>query len=96
MNALNRLSAEADRRRDAVVVGVAVGEERTKVRAFGQAHQLAYSLLVDSDFALTDALGERRVPTTLVVDRQGRIVFRGGALDAASLAAFRDTVSSTP
>jgi hypothetical protein len=44
---------------------------------------------VDPNFALADALGERRVPATLVVDRSGHIVYRGGALDGAGLAALR-------
>ena len=38
---------------------------------------------------LADALGQRRVPATLVVDRSGRVVYRGEALDEGSLAAFR-------
>jgi hypothetical protein len=57
-----------------------------------KAHQLAYVTLVDERFALTDALGERRVPTTLVVDGSGRIVYRGGALDEAALSALRRVV----
>lgn len=89
MDALGRLQAQARARGDAVVVGVAVGEAREKVAAFARKHALPYAQLVDEDFSLADALGEPRVPTTLVVDRNGRIVFRGGALDPAGLAAFR-------
>ena len=36
-----------------------------------------------------DALGQNRVPATVVLDREGRVVFRGGVFDEAALAAFR-------
>jgi peroxiredoxin len=87
--ALNRLWAQVRERGDAVVVGIAVGDERARVIDFTERHALAYPQLVDGEFRFADALGERRVPTTLVVDRAGRIVFRGQAFDAASLHAFR-------
>jgi hypothetical protein len=48
--------------------------------------------LLDEDFRVADALGQRDVPATLVVDRGGRIVYRGDALDSASLVAFRRTL----
>lgn len=92
MGALNRVSTEAKSRPDALVVGVAVGDTREAVRAFAVNHPLAYAQLIDEHFALADALGERNVPATLVVDRRGRIVFRGGALDRDGLAAFRDAL----
>jgi peroxiredoxin len=89
---LNRLDEQAGSRGDALVVGVAVGEPRAKVAAFARERGLKYARLVDEDFRLADVLGERRVPATLVVDRTGRIVYRGGALDAAGLAAFRSAL----
>jgi peroxiredoxin len=94
MDALNRLSAQANAQGEAVVVGVAVGEDRVTVAKFARARGLVYPLLIDADFALSDSLGERRVPSTLVVDRNGRVAYRGGALDAASLTAFRKAVEA--
>jgi len=91
-SALQRLDAQAGARPDAVVVGIAVGEPRAKVAAFAREHGLRYARLVDEDFRLADALGQLRLPATLVVDRAGHIVYRGGALDAAGLAAFRDAL----
>jgi peroxiredoxin len=88
LDALERLHARA-KERGGVVVGVAIGEPRDKVAEFVAAHGLHYEQLVDEDFALADALGERKVPTTLVVDRSGRVVYVGGALDEKALAAFR-------
>jgi thiol-disulfide isomerase/thioredoxin len=90
--ALNRLDEQAGARGDALVVGVAEGEPREKVAAFARERGVRYARLVDEDFRLADLLGERRVPTTLVVDRSGRIVYRGGALDAAGLDAFRSVL----
>ncbi len=92
--ALNRLDDQADTR-GALVVGVAVGEPRAKVAAFARERGLKYARFVDENFRFADGLGERRVPTTLVVDRSGRIVYRGGALDAAGLAAFRSVVDGS-
>jgi cytochrome c biogenesis protein CcmG/thiol:disulfide interchange protein DsbE len=86
--ALNRLDSEA-RKSGAVVVGVAVGESTDTVRTFAAARRLAYAQLVDREFRFADTLGERQVPATLVVDKTGHIVFRGKALNADSLAAFR-------
>ncbi len=87
IDALNRLDASSGS--DTVVIGVAVGEERDKVADFVRRRGLRYVQLLDPDFAFADAIGERRVPTTLVVDREGRIVYRGDAVDGESLDALR-------
>ena len=92
VDALNRLSEKASARGDAVVVGVAVGEPRATVDAFVRRRGLHYTQLLDEDFRVADALGQRDVPATLVVDRGGTIVYRGDALDSASLMAFRRTL----
>jgi peroxiredoxin len=89
IDALNRLAVSSAGRGDALVVGIAVGEPHTKVDRFVRERGLRYAQLVDEDFRLADALGQRDVPATLVVDRTGRVVFRGEALDRAGLAAFR-------
>jgi thiol-disulfide isomerase/thioredoxin len=96
MDALARLQAQADAHGDAMVVGVAVGERREVVAAFARKRGMIYAQLVDEDFRLADALGQDHVPATLVIDRSGNIVFRGGALDPAGLAAFRSALQSTP
>lgn len=93
MDALNRLDATTAASREAVVIGVAVGEEPGTVAEFTRKRGLRYAQLVDEDFAFADALGQRRVPTTLVVDRHGRIVFRGDALDARGLEALRQAIA---
>jgi peroxiredoxin len=93
-DSLQRLQVQAAGRSDALVVGVAVGEAPDTVAAFARERGLRYAQLVDPDYQLADALGQRSVPATLVVDRGGRIVYRGGALDAAGLAAFRNALNA--
>ncbi len=88
LEALNRLDERA-RKSGGVVVGVAVGEPRDKVAEFAKRHALAYVQLLDEDLKLADALGQRRLPATIVLDRAGRVVWSGGALDERALAAFR-------
>jgi thiol-disulfide isomerase/thioredoxin len=96
IDSIKRLAAQTAGRTDALVVGVAVGETPAAVAAFARDRHMGYLQLVDEDFRLTDALGQRRVPATLVVDRAGRIVFWGDAMDAASLAAFRAAMDAAP
>lgn len=90
-DALNRLDDRV-RAGGGVVIGVAVGETPEKAAGFVKAHQLTYRQLVDADFRLVDALGQRRVPATLVIDKGGRVVFTGGALDEMALEAFREAL----
>jgi hypothetical protein len=72
-----------------VVIGVAVGEPFLSVRSDLGRHPRTFLQLVDEPFALEGSLGVHVLPTTLVLDQQGRIVHRGGTLDHAALAAFR-------
>jgi peroxiredoxin len=87
LDALSRLTPQAGAR-GGVVLGVAVGEPRKRVAEFVEARRLPYDQLVDEQFLLVDAIGQKRVPTTLIVDRGGRVVFTGGALDEPALAAL--------
>jgi peroxiredoxin len=91
LDALTRLSERAASH-GAVVVAVAVGEKRGTVAEFVARRGLRYPQLVDEEFHLADALGQSRVPSTLVVDKKGRIIFTGGALDEAALTALRSAL----
>jgi peroxiredoxin len=87
-DALNRLDDRA-RSSGGVVIGVSVGEPRAKAAEFARRKGLRYAQLADEGFKLADALGQRKLPATLVLDREGRVVWSGGALDEEALAAFR-------
>lgn len=91
-DALNRLD-DRIKTEDALVIGVAVGETANVAGAFASKHQLHYAQLVDEHFALADALGQREVPATIVLDRAGNVVFSGGTLDAQALAALRKAMA---
>ncbi|MBC8073986.1 MAG: TlpA family protein disulfide reductase [Deltaproteobacteria bacterium] len=75
--------ADAYRDRGLVVLGVHVGPG--EANAYARAAGIRYPLYADPDFVLSDRIGTRSVPTVLVVDRAGNIVFRGSELDAAAL-----------
>ncbi len=64
------------------------------MRRFVEAHDLRYPQLVDEELHLTDALGQNRLPATLVVSRTGEVVFTGGVLDTNALAAFRKALAA--
>ncbi len=93
MDALNRLSDRAGQG-GGVVLGVAVGETRDKAAAFARQRGLRYTQLTDEKLALADALGQTRLPATLVLDRQGKVVFMGGTLDEKALEAFRAAMAA--
>jgi peroxiredoxin len=92
LDALNRLDERA-RQGGGMVIGVAVGEPRKTAAAFATQRGLRYAQLSDEEFKLADALGQRKLPATLVLDREGRVVFVGGALDERALAAFRGALA---
>lgn len=78
------------------VLAIAVGERAADVARFASRHHLRYPIYLDPDFQLATALGSQQVPTTLILDREGRIVHRGGLFDAAALAVYRELLEATP
>jgi len=77
----------------ALVLAVAVGEPRAKVAEFVKTHALSYPQLVDEQFHFADSVGQKRVPATLVVDRDGRVVYAGGVLDEPALSALERVIT---
>jgi peroxiredoxin len=93
LDALTRLSERVEAS-GGLVLAVAVGEPRATVQGFVAKRNLRWARLVDEEFKLADALGSKRVPTTLVIDRAGKIIFSGGALDEPALAALRSALDA--
>ena len=91
LDALDRLQGEVGP--GALVVGVAVGEPYDKVARYLEPRRLAYAQLVDEEFKLADALGTNRVPTTLVVGKNGTLRYAGGSLDRHALDALRQALA---
>jgi thiol-disulfide isomerase/thioredoxin len=88
---LQRL-AELTRPCGAMVLGVAVGEQRDTIAAFTSQGSITFPQVIDSDFHLADALGQRHIPTTLVLDGDQKIVFTGHALDRQGIAALKGII----
>jgi thiol-disulfide isomerase/thioredoxin len=78
------------------VVGVAVGEKPDSIASYARARSLTYPQLTDEPFSLADALGQRRIPATIVFDRAGRVVFTGEAVDARATAALARALGDQP
>ncbi len=72
------------------VMGVAVGESPATIASFARLRGLSFPQLTDENFHLTDALGQRRIPTTMIFDREERVVFVGDALDSRAIKALAD------
>ena len=68
------------------VVGLNVGEAPGVVSAYLLEQRIAYPVYLDPDFRLADALGEKKLPTILVIDREGHIAHRSAGLDSEALA----------
>jgi hypothetical protein len=64
-----------------VDVGEAGSEERAE--EFARHLGATYPIVFDPEFHLADELGARRVPTLLVVARDGSIVYSGDHFDEA-------------
>jgi thiol-disulfide isomerase/thioredoxin len=70
------------------VLGVAVGERPETIGNFCRARGVTYPQFTDEGFELADALGQRRIPATVVFDGAGQIVFAGEAFDARARSAL--------
>jgi peroxiredoxin len=94
-DAMRRLSARAPSE-GAVVLSISVGEPVAKVADYVRREKLDWPQYCDEQYRLSDALGESRVPTTLVISRAGRIVYRGGKIDEPALAALNAAIAASP
>jgi cytochrome c biogenesis protein CcmG, thiol:disulfide interchange protein DsbE len=91
--ALARLAPKAAEQ-GAYVVAISEGETRDTVTAFVRARDLRYPQLIDEHFLVADAIGARNLPTTLVLDRSGVVVYRGAALDKNALLALDRVIAA--
>lgn len=92
---LERLSRAAQACGGAVV-GVAEGETPDGIAAFVRRKGLTFPQFTDENFALADAIGQRRIPATMVFDDAQRLVFTGEALDARSTAVLTKLLVTRP
>jgi thiol-disulfide isomerase/thioredoxin len=92
--ALQAVSAELTDQ-DVQFVGINVRDNETDARAFEQEFGLTYPSVVDTDSALLlafrDTLPPSAIPSTLVIDREGRVAAR--ILDEITQTSLRDLVA---
>ena len=56
------------------VLGVDVGESQAKVAGFAQKMRINYPVLLDTDSAVAESYGVVGIPTSYLVDRQGKVI----------------------
>ena len=84
------------RDRGVTVVGVNIREDAATVRAFAEANDLDYPLLLDADGVVGRMYQVVGIPTTIIVDAAGEARGRHvGVLNAAQLAAYVDPLLAT-
>lgn len=67
-------------------LAVSLGEERDTVRSFVSKNPFQYPVLLDTEDELSGKLGIYALPTVLVIDRSGEVLFsRPGLATAATL-----------
>lgn len=79
---------------DLVVVGIHVGDGADGAASFAADAAMTYPQFADREFAFSDRVGSREVPTLLVVDRDGTIVHRASELNPEVLALVRELLGS--
>lgn len=78
------------------VLGVAVGEKPEVIARFAEQRRLGYRQMTDEHFALSDAMGQMHIPTTMVFDANQRVVFVGAALDVRAEIALAEAAAAIP
>jgi peroxiredoxin len=63
------------------ILGLDVGEEADRVAMFAKQQSYTFRLLLDAEPQVTSRYFVTALPTTFVIDRAGRIAFRGMGLD---------------
>ncbi|HCY36932.1 MAG: hypothetical protein DKM50_09625 [Candidatus Margulisiibacteriota bacterium] len=59
--------------KNVVIVGISVDSDSSSVKAFVKENKITYPLLMD-DGSISEEFGVRGIPTTLFVNRKGRVV----------------------
>ncbi len=78
------------REKGLTILGVVVNSEEKTVRSFSEDHDMNYPVLLNGDETTKLFGGIYAIPTTFVVDRQGRIVKK--FIGAMSVGAFEEAI----
>lgn len=77
-----------------MVVGLNNREEAETVREYEERHKLTYTAGLDADGAVAQAYGVRGLPTLVLVDKAGRVVFRDSGFSPQKAAALTAAVEA--
>lgn len=75
------------------VMGV-TAEERASVNKFFVDHAVPYPIFLDGDHSVNDAYDISQIPTAVVIDRQGNVVFSGHPEDEGLRPAIEKALAS--
>ena len=64
------------------VIGINVGgvDSPKDIKKYGKRHNITYPLFIDSDNQTVEAYSIRAIPTVILLDTEGNILFRGNEL----------------
>lgn len=71
-------------------LSVDLGEKDEAVRGFVKEHSIPFSIAMDRDGKVGDMYGVRYIPTNLIIDKEGNVVFSGSFLQEGELAKLLD------
>jgi len=74
---VNRMHKEPAKHRNIQILALDYKESRKKVNAFIEANMVAFPVLLDRNGSVAKAYKVVGVPTYILIDRDGRIAFRG-------------------
>lgn len=90
------LLAAAHRHTDLLVVGLNVGEDRAAAASFFDGKQPPYDVYLDATFRVPDGLGQKELPTVLIVDRDGQVRLARRKVDASVLKLVDELLAVPP
>lgn len=74
------------------IVGVCVDKDAARAGQFVAEHAIPYEVVTDGDLAISGRYAVHRIPTLVVVGRDGIVRFRGGRPDGAFDRAVREVL----
>lgn len=71
-------------KQDVMVVGVNTSDRRDLAEAFLKHHPVSYASVIDEDGSASEAFGVSKLPTIVILDREGKITYSAASVVSAS------------
>lgn len=75
---LNKISGEYE---NLVVLGINIKESLEKVSGFARTKWMNYTILLDSTGSVAQDYGVRGIPTNVLIDKDGKILYKGHSIE---------------